>query len=110
MYISAQLSIGNTLPLGSMPEGTIVCALEEKPGDRGKIAKASGNYCTIISHNPDTNRSRVKLPSGSKKVLIWLQVCVKGVCHFNIITDVAEWMSCYSGCGRWRRKNRQTIT
>jgi large subunit ribosomal protein L8e len=23
----------------------------------------------IVSHNPDTNRTRVKLPSGSKKVL-----------------------------------------
>ena len=52
-----------------MPEGTIVCSLEEKPGDRGKIAKASGNYCTVISHNIDTQRSRVKMPSGSKKVI-----------------------------------------
>lgn len=66
----AQLAIGNTLPLGSMPEGTIVCSLEEKPGDRGKIAKASGNYCTVISHNIDTGRSRVKMPSGSKKTLL----------------------------------------
>ena len=57
------------LPLGSMPEGTIVCSLEEKPGDRGKIAKASGNYCTVISQNPDANKTRVKLPSGSKKAI-----------------------------------------
>lgn len=41
-YFLAHLSVGNCLPLGSMPEGTIVCAMEEKPGDRGKIAKASG--------------------------------------------------------------------
>ena len=66
---TAQLAVGNCLPLGSMPEGTIVCSLEEKPGDRGKIAKASGNYCTVISQNPDANKTRVKLPSGSKKVL-----------------------------------------
>jgi ribosomal protein L2 len=25
-----------------MPEGTVICNLEEKNGDRGKIAKASG--------------------------------------------------------------------
>ena len=51
-----------------MPEGTIVCGVEEKPGDRGKIAKASGNYATIIAQNPDAGRTRIKLPSGSKKV------------------------------------------
>merc|ERR1711894_396726 len=65
----ANLQVGNILPVGSMPEGTIVCCLEEKAGDRGRIARASGNYATVISHNPDTNRSRVKLPSGSKKVI-----------------------------------------
>lgn len=41
-YFLAHLSVGNCLPLASMPEGTIVCSMEEKPGDRGKIAKASG--------------------------------------------------------------------
>lgn len=65
----ASLQIGNILPIGSMPEGTIVCCLEEKAGDRGKLARASGNYATVISHNPDTKKSRVKLPSGSKKVI-----------------------------------------
>lgn len=38
----AHLATGNCLPLGSMPEGTVVCQMEEKPGDRGKMAKASG--------------------------------------------------------------------
>merc|ERR1712222_136289 len=57
------------LSIGNMPEGTIVCNLEEKTGDRGKLARASGNYATVIAHNPDTKRTRVKLPSGSKKVI-----------------------------------------
>ena len=45
-----------------------MCAVEEKPGDRGKLAKASGNYATVVAHNRDTRKTRVKLPSGSKKV------------------------------------------
>merc|ERR1711862_1024331 len=49
--------------------GTIVCQLEEKLGDRGKLARTTGNYATIISHNPDQNKSKVKLPSGSKKTI-----------------------------------------
>lgn len=50
----ANLQIGNVLPVGGMPEGTVICNLEEKSGDRGKIARASGNYATVVSHNPDT--------------------------------------------------------
>merc|ERR1711970_1717593 len=65
----AQITIGNVMPIGCMPEGTIVCNLEEKTGDRGKISRASGNYCTVVAHNPDTKRTRVKLPSGAKKII-----------------------------------------
>ena len=72
---AASLSVGNCLPLGSMPEGTIVCQVEEKTGDRGKIAKASGNYATVIAHNRDTKKTRVKLPSGSKKVSLVCSLC-----------------------------------
>lgn len=52
-----------------MPEGTVICNLEEKNGDRGRLARAGGTYATIVSHNHDTKRTRVKLPSGAKKVL-----------------------------------------
>jgi len=65
----AQLKIGNVLPLAVMPEGTIVSNVEEKPGDRGKLARASGDYCTIISHNLETGQSRLRLPSGAKKLV-----------------------------------------
>jgi len=65
----AQLTVGNVLPIGCMPEGTIVSNMEEKTGDRGRIARTSGNFATIIAHNPDTKRTRVKLPSGTKKVV-----------------------------------------
>ena len=65
----ASLTCGNVLPLESMPEGTIVCNVEEKIGDRGSLARASGNYATVIGHNADEGKTRIKLPSGAKKVL-----------------------------------------
>lgn len=68
-HVVANLQIGNVMPVGQMPEGTIVCNLEEKTGDRGRLARASGNYATVIAHNPDTKKTRVKLPSGAKKVI-----------------------------------------
>uniref|UniRef100_A0A668A8S3 Large ribosomal subunit protein uL2 n=1 Tax=Myripristis murdjan TaxID=586833 RepID=A0A668A8S3_9TELE len=77
--VARRLNIGNVLPVGTMPEGTIICCLEEKPGDRGKLARASGNYATVISHNPETKKSRVKLPSGSKKVISSANRAVVGV-------------------------------
>merc|ERR1712096_425295 len=66
----AQLIVGNTLPLQSMPEGTIISNLEVRPGDRGTIARCSGDYCTIIAHDIEKSRTKVRLPSGAKK---WVQ-------------------------------------
>jgi len=65
----ATLTVGNVKPVGDMPEGTLICNIEEKPGDRGTVARCSGNYATVIAHNRDTGKTRVRLPSGNKKVL-----------------------------------------
>merc|ERR1712098_315063 len=62
----AHLTIGNVMPVGNMPEGTIVCNLEEKTGDRGKLARASGNYATVIAHNP--NRAMVGIVAGGGRI------------------------------------------
>lgn len=65
----AVMAIGNVLPLGEVPEGTIVSNVEEKTGDGGALARASGNYATVIGHNTEDGTTRIKLPSGTKKVL-----------------------------------------
>lgn len=65
----ATLAVGNVLPLESLPEGTIVCNVEEKSGDGGALARASGNYATVVGQNPEDGTTRIKLPSGSKKVV-----------------------------------------
>ena len=66
---NAALTIGNVLPLHSVPEGTVLTNVEDKSGDRGALGRTSGNYITVIGHNPDEGKTRVKLPSGAKKVL-----------------------------------------
>ncbi|KND95027.1 60S ribosomal protein L2 [Tolypocladium ophioglossoides CBS 100239] len=65
----AALTVGNVLPLGEMPEGTVVSNVEEKVGDRGVLGRTSGGYITVIGHNPDEGKTRIKLPSGAKKVV-----------------------------------------
>jgi hypothetical protein len=63
----ATLAVGNVLPLAQLPEGTIICNVEEQAGDRGALARTSGNYATVIGHDADTGRTRIRLPSGAKK-------------------------------------------
>ena len=58
----APAEIGNILPLGKMPEGTLVCDLELRPGDGGKMARSSGAYATVVGHTPQG--SMIRLPSG----------------------------------------------
>lgn len=65
----ATLTVGNVLPVGGLPEGTIICNVEEKAGDRGALARTSGSYATIIGHSADDNKTRVRLPSGAKKTI-----------------------------------------
>ena len=65
----AGLNVGNVLPISALPEGTIVCNVEEKVGDRGALARTSGNYATIIGHDLDKGVSRIRLPSGTKKTV-----------------------------------------
>ncbi|KAK9155936.1 hypothetical protein Sjap_003416 [Stephania japonica] len=47
----------------------VVCNVEHHVGDRGVLARASGDYAIVISHNPDNGTSRIKLPSGAKKIV-----------------------------------------
>ncbi|MEM1563639.1 MAG: 50S ribosomal protein L2 [Candidatus Bathyarchaeia archaeon] len=63
----SNVEVGNILPVGKIPEGTMVCNIELKPGDGGKIAKSSGAYATIVAHT--TQGTLIKLPSGKTKYI-----------------------------------------
>jgi len=55
-------NVGNILPLGRVPEGTLVSSVELHPGDGGRVARASGTYCMVVSHTPQG--TELRLPSG----------------------------------------------
>merc|ERR1711977_375915 len=40
---------------------------EEKATDRGRFARAGGTSCMIVGHSDDGKKSRIRLPSGSRK-------------------------------------------
>ena len=43
--------------------------MQVRPGDRGVIARASGDYCTIIAQDVDKKRTKIRLPSGDLDLL-----------------------------------------
>ena len=75
MGVSAPVSIGNVLPLGAIPEGTMICNVERRPGDGGKLVRSSGAYATVVAHV--SKGTIVKLPS--KKT-----TCLKDDCRAMI--------------------------
>lgn len=64
----AKMMVGNIVPLKTIPEGTVCSNVEESIGDKGKLARASGNYVTIVNHL-ENKKTRIRLPSGCKKIV-----------------------------------------
>jgi large subunit ribosomal protein L2 len=63
----ALVEVGNILPVGKIPEGTMICNIELRPGDGGKIAKSSGAYAMVVTHT--AQGTIIKLPSGKAKYI-----------------------------------------
>ncbi len=63
----AKPKTGNVLPLSEIPDGTLVCNVEIRKGDGGKIARRSGTYALVFSHEGD--RVVLRLPSRKEKVV-----------------------------------------
>jgi large subunit ribosomal protein L2 len=64
---SAKTSLGNSVFLSKIPEGTLVYNVEANPGDGGKFARASGTFIKIVSHDP--TGTVVQMKSGAFKTL-----------------------------------------
>jgi len=58
---------GNILPLSGIPEGTRICNVELRPGDGGRLVRASGTSAILFSKA--NGKAILKLPSG-KNILV----------------------------------------
>ena len=56
---------GNIVPIGRVPEGTMVFNIELRPGDGGKLARQAGSYAVILGRTGE--KTRIRLPSGKEK-------------------------------------------
>lgn len=63
----APVQPGCCLPLQRIPVGTIVYAIELKPGHGAQLARAAGAYATLLSK--DSTSATLRLPSGEIRML-----------------------------------------
>ena len=65
---NADIKVGNNLPLGNIPEGTLVHNVELKPGKGGQMARSAGSSVQILGR--EGNYTLLRLTSGEvRKVL-----------------------------------------
>lgn len=62
---NAGASIGNILPLRSIPEGTKICNIELRPYDGGKLVRTGGSYAILTGKT--STHAIITLPSGKQK-------------------------------------------
>jgi large subunit ribosomal protein L2 len=74
---NAPVEIGNIMSLGKITEGTLVCDIELRPGDGGKMARSSGAYATVVGHTPQG--TMIRLPSGRTRYINDLCMATIGV-------------------------------
>jgi large subunit ribosomal protein L2 len=59
---TADILLGNALPLKNIPAGTIVHNIELKPGKGGQMARSAGSQAQLVSR--ESGLALLKLPSG----------------------------------------------
>lgn len=57
----AKAKLGNRLPLGKIPVGTFIYAVEIKPGAGARLARSAGNYAEVVAH--DSGYTQLRMPS-----------------------------------------------
>lgn len=67
--------VGNALPLGSMPIGTIVHNIELTPGKGGQFARSAGTYAQLVAR--EGKYAVLKMPSGEMRMI--LSTCIATV-------------------------------
>ncbi len=82
----APLTLGNRLPLGKIPVGTLVYNVELSPGAGAVLARSAGNAAEVVAH--DGGYAQLKLPSSEiRKVsdLAWASIGMVGNEEYNLV-------------------------
>jgi large subunit ribosomal protein L2 len=99
----ADIKPGNALPLQNIPTGTLVHAVELKPGQGARMARSAGSSIQLVAK--DGPHAFLRLPSGElRRVLLTCRATIGQVGN----TDHANQASGKAGRSRWLGK-RPTV-
>ena len=99
----ADIKVGNALPMGNMPEGTVIHNIEMQPGKGGQIARSAGVSAQILGK--EGKYVTVRLASGEVRKL--LSVCRATV---GVVGNEDHGLVNYGKAGRMRWKGvRPTV-
>lgn len=99
----ADIKVGNALPMGNMPEGTVIHNIEMQPGKGGQIARSAGVSAQILGK--EGKYVTVRLTSGEVRKL--LSVCRATV---GVVGNEDHGLVNYGKAGRMRWKGvRPTV-
>ena len=100
---NADIKVGNALPMGNMPEGTVIHNIEMQPGKGGQIARSAGVSAQILGK--EGKYVTVRLASGEVRKL--LAVCRATV---GVVGNEDHGLVNYGKAGRMRWKGvRPTV-
>ena len=99
----ADIKVGNALPMGNMPEGTVIHNIEMQPGKGGQIARSAGVSAQILGK--EGKYVTIRLASGEVRKL--LSVCRATV---GVVGNEDHGLVNYGKAGRMRWKGvRPTV-
>jgi len=95
----APISVGNTLPLGRIPVGTLVHNIELNPGQGGRMARSAGAEVQIMGRDEEEGgRVQLRIPSGEIREV--LKTCCATIGQVGN-TDHANVVGGKAGRSRW---------
>lgn len=99
----AEPTVGNALPLSSVPLGSIVHNIELSPGRGGAIARSAGTYAQLSAK--DGKYAVLKMPSGETRQILGSCMATIGsignMDHMNVVSGKA-------GRSRWLGRRPRT--
>ena len=97
---SAEINIGNTLPLSEIPAGSLIHNIELTPGKGGQRVRSAGAFALLMAKSG--KYATVKLPSGEIRLVL-----LRCKATYGRLSNEAHSNICYGKAGISRKKNKR---
>jgi large subunit ribosomal protein L2 len=101
--VAAAPEIGNSMPLSSIPLGTVISCIELRPGQGAVMARSAGAFAQLVAR--EARYATIKLPSGEiRRILVTCMATIGAVSN----SDHQLIVSGKAGRSRWLGRRPRT--